>query len=83
MTHEIAFEMRDEIITLGDLIKATGLAPSGGGAKALIVSGQVRVDGQVELRRGCKLRAGQVATLAGTRIRLVANAAGNPEDSGR
>ncbi|MEO5700406.1 MAG: RNA-binding S4 domain-containing protein [Casimicrobiaceae bacterium] len=83
MTHEIAFEMRGETITLGDLLKATGTAPSGGGAKALIVGGQVQVDGQVELRRGCKLRAGQIATLRGTRIRLVAKAAGPQEDVGR
>jgi ribosome-associated protein len=71
-TREIEFELRGEHITLDALLKATGLAPSGGGAKALIAAGKVQVDGQMELRRGCKLRAGQVAAITGTRIRLTA-----------
>ena len=66
------FALRGEHITLDALLKATGLAPSGGGAKQLIASGQVQVDGQVELRRGAKMRAGQVVSLGGQRIRLVA-----------
>lgn len=66
----IDFELRGEYITLDALLKATGLASSGGSAKQLIVGGQVQVDGQVELRRGCKLRAGQVATMPGVRIQV-------------
>ena len=66
------FQLRGEYITLDALLKATGLVPSGGRAKSLIVDGQVRVDGQVELRRGCKLRAGQVVALDGARIHLLA-----------
>jgi ribosome-associated protein len=69
---EIEFAVRGDHITLDALLKATGLAPSGGGAKALVATGKVQVDGQMEMQRGRKLRAGQVAAVAGTRIRLVA-----------
>ena len=70
--------LRGEHITLDALLKATGLAPSGGGAKQLIAAGEVLVDGQVELRRGAKLRAGQVVQLGTASIRL---AAGPPSPS--
>lgn len=72
---EIDFEIRGEHITLDALLKATGLAPSGGGAKALVTAGKVQVDGQMETQRGRKLRPGQVVSVAGTRVRLAAAAA--------
>jgi ribosome-associated protein len=61
--HEIELPLRGEHIHLDALLKATGLAPSGGTAKQLIAAGEVRVDGQVELRKTCKIRAGQRVTL--------------------
>ena len=51
-----------------------GLADSGGQARALIAEGQVRVDGQTELRKTAKMRAGQVVEFAGQRVRVVAPA---------
>lgn len=72
---EIEFEIRGEHITLDALLKATGLAPSGGGAKVLVATGKVQVDGQMETQRGRKLRAGQVVALAGTRVRLAGSTA--------
>jgi ribosome-associated protein len=69
---QIEFELRTDHITLDALLKATGLAHSGGGAKVMVISGQVQVDGQVETRRGCKLRPGMVVAVPGTRVRLVA-----------
>jgi ribosome-associated protein len=68
----IAFELRGEYITLDALLKATGLAGSGGGAKAMVAAGRVQVDGRDELRKTCKLRAGQVVGVHGTRVRIVA-----------
>jgi len=68
----ISFELRGEFITLDRLLKATGLASSGGGAKSIVADGKVQVDGRDELRKTAKLRAGQVVGLAGTRIRLLA-----------
>jgi ribosome-associated protein len=64
----IDFELRGEHITLDALLKATGLAPSGGIAKLMIADGLVRVDGAVELRKTCKIRAGQQVELADARI---------------
>jgi ribosome-associated protein len=60
---EIDFELRGEHIALDALLKATGAAPSGGAAKALVATGRVQVDGHSELRKTCKIRAGQVVTL--------------------
>ena len=68
----IDFALRGEHITLDALLKATGLAPSGGIAKMMIAGGRVQVDGREELRKTCKIRAGQVVALAGARIRVQA-----------
>lgn len=68
----IDFPLRGEYITLDALLKATGLADSGGAAKTLIGAGQVAVDGREELRRGAKLRAGAVVTVHGARVRVLA-----------
>lgn len=67
----IDFELRGEFITLDRLLKATGLAASGGAAKAMVGEGQVQVDGRDELRKTCKLRAGQVVSVLGARVRVV------------
>ena len=67
----IDFELRGEFIPLDSLLKATGLAHSGGAARMLISDGAVQVDGQTELRKTAKMRAGQQVTLGDARIRLV------------
>jgi ribosome-associated protein len=59
-------------IELNQLLKLVGLADSGGGGKALVASGVVTVDGMVELRKTCKIRAGQVVRVAETEVRVVA-----------
>ena len=74
----IDFPLRGEFIPLDALLKATGLAESGGRAKAMVAAGEVQVDGQIELRKTCKLRPGQVVALAGTRVRVLSPNAGNP-----
>jgi ribosome-associated protein len=66
----IDFELRSDHIALDDLLKATGLAPSGGAAKGLIGDGKVRVDGEVELRKARKIHAGQVVEALGSCIRM-------------
>jgi len=68
----IDFELRGEHITLDALLKATGLAPSGGGAKMMVAEGKVQVDGRDELRKTCKIRSGQVVSVAGARIKVAA-----------
>jgi ribosome-associated protein len=66
----IDFALRGEYIPLDALLKATGLAPSGGIAKMMIAQGQVQVDGREELRKTCKIRSGQVVALAAARVRV-------------
>lgn len=65
------FQLQGEFIELNVLLKLLALAPSGGGAKALIAAGEVRVDGQVETRIRRKLRPGQTVSVAGDVIRIV------------
>jgi len=68
----IDLQLRGDYITLDALLKATGLADSGGAAKAMVAEGKVQVDGRMELRKTCKLRAGQVVAVTGTRVRILA-----------
>ncbi|MCU7371344.1 RNA-binding S4 domain-containing protein [Paucibacter sp. O1-1] len=69
----INFELRGEFIELDKLLKATGLADSGGVARMMITEQQVQVDGQTELRKTAKIRAGQVVSLQGARIKVLAD----------
>ncbi|MFZ1984159.1 MAG: RNA-binding S4 domain-containing protein [Desulfatitalea sp.] len=64
------FEIQGEYIELSKLLKAAGLCSTGGTAKIAISEGLVAVDGQVERRRQCKIRKGQVVTLAGHTIKV-------------
>jgi ribosome-associated protein len=72
----IDFALRGEYITLDALLKANGLASSGGGAKSLIADGGVRVNGDVETRRGRKLRPGDEVVVGESRVRV---RAGSPQ----
>jgi ribosome-associated protein len=66
------FELRNtEFIELNDLLKVTGLCPSGGAAKVLIAEGMVKVDGEIELRKRCKIRKGQRVEFEGHEIVVV------------
>ncbi|MDE2402356.1 MAG: RNA-binding S4 domain-containing protein [Burkholderiales bacterium] len=69
---QITFELRGDFIPLDSLLKVCGLADSGGRAKTMVAEGLVQVDGQDELRKTCKIRAGQVVTLNGASIRVEA-----------
>lgn len=59
-------------VELNQLLKLVGLVDSGGAGKALVANGAVRVDGAVELRKTCKIRAGQEVQVGDTRIRVLA-----------
>ncbi len=58
-------EITTEYIKLDSFLKAVNAVGSGGEAKILISEGEVRVNGEVELRRGRKLRPGDRVELAG------------------
>jgi ribosome-associated protein len=68
----IVFTLRGEYIQLDQLLKATGLAHSGGAAHAMVEEGLVRVDGKPESRKRAKLRAGQRVSCQGAVVTLQA-----------
>lgn len=69
---QIEFKVAGEYVELNQLLKLTGICDSGGAGKVLVATGGVSVDGQVELRKTCKIRAGQVVTLGDVQINVVA-----------
>ena len=56
--------------TLGQALKAASLVGSGGEAKVLIQAGEVLVNGEVETRRGRKLRKGDVVEIGDERLEV-------------
>lgn len=65
----IEFELDGrEFIELNNLLKVTGLCESGGIAKLLIADGHVRVDGEIETRKRCKIRPGQIIEYDGQQV---------------
>ena len=67
----LEFELDRDHIELNQLLKLTGVCDSGGAGKALVASGAVSVDGVVELRKTCKIRAGSTVALEGLAIRVI------------
>ena len=57
-------------ITLGRALKAANVAGTGGEAKILIQHGEVSVNGEVETRRGRKLRPGDVVEVGDERFEV-------------
>ena len=70
----LEFQLTGEFIALNDLLKVTGVCASGGAGKALVAAGQVRVDGAVESRKTCKIRAGQTVRIGSVEIRVLGSA---------
>ena len=72
------FQLRpnQEFIELHKLLKFLGVAESGAEAKRLVAEGLVTVDGAVELRKACKIRAGQVVQTGDVRIPVAAGPGG-------
>lgn len=57
-----------EYIKLDQLLKFAGLAETGGQGKELVQDGEVKVNGEVCLMRGKKIRAGDVVTFNGVTL---------------
>lgn len=55
----------EEFIKLGQLLKLAGAADSGVHAKILIQNGEVKVNNEVETRRGKKIHSGDMVNIAG------------------
>jgi ribosome-associated protein len=67
----LEFHLQGEYVELNQLLKLVGICDSGGAGKMLVASGDVSVDGHVELRKTCKIRAGQVVSLGDIRIKVL------------
>ncbi|TXH77255.1 MAG: RNA-binding S4 domain-containing protein [Lysobacteraceae bacterium] len=67
------FRLDRDHVELNQLLKLNGVCDSGGAGKHLVASGAVRVDGDVELRKTCKIRAGQTVEVGATVIHVVAD----------
>lgn len=63
--HRTAEYAPGEVIDLQDYLKLAGLVDTGGEAKFLIQTGEVRLNGEVETRRRKKIRRGDRVTLDG------------------
>ena len=65
--------IRDESIKLGQLLKLHGVAENGAIAKELIAAGEVRVNGDVETRRGRTVVPGDVGEVADVSFSVTAD----------
>ena len=72
MTEPHDVPIRDESIRLGQFLKLANLVESGSEAKPLIAAGMVRVNDEVETRRGRQLVQGDVVQVAGHVARVAA-----------
>ena len=72
----VSFGVTGEYIELNQLLKLSGICDSGGAGKMMVASGVVSVDGKKELRKTCKIRAGQLVSVGDVRISVVAEGGG-------
>lgn len=67
----LEFTLNGDYVELNQLLKLVGVCDSGGAGKMIVASGAVAVDGKVELRKTCKIRARQIVTLNNVRIKVI------------
>lgn len=67
----VVFELQGDHVELNQLLKLVGACSSGGEGKMLVAQGLVHVDGQVELRKTCKIRAGQRVRFGTVNVEVV------------
>ncbi|WP_420799100.1 RNA-binding S4 domain-containing protein [Nesterenkonia muleiensis] len=70
MNDVIEVPIRDASIRLGQLLKLAGVVDNGAVAREVIAGGVVRVDGEVEDRRGAQIRPGQTVEFHGEEVGL-------------
>lgn len=64
--------IRDEFIKLGQAIKLAGFVENGGEAKEVITEGMVKVNGEVDVRRGRKVYPGDTVEFNGKLFKVEA-----------
>ena len=72
---KLNFSLRGPYVELNQLLKLSGLCDSGGAGKLIVSSGDVKVDGKTELRKTCKIQAGQVVKIGDISIAVHAGEA--------
>lgn len=65
--------IRDEFIKLGQALKLAGLVYSGTDAKEFINDGLVKVNGEIETRRGKKIVPGDIISFEGNDVKIEGN----------
>ena len=60
-----------EYIKLDQFLKLAEIASTGGHAKFLIQEGLVTVNDEIELRRGKKIKSGDIVEIEGTKIKVL------------
>ncbi len=65
------FKLTDEYIELYKLIKVMDLVDSGADAKQLIEQASVRRNGEIEVRKRAKIRAGEIIVIGEVVINIV------------
>lgn len=63
-------KIKDEYIKLGQALKLAGLVDSGVDAKIEIQEGFVKVNGEVEVKRGKKIYPGDMIEFDGQQVRV-------------
>lgn len=63
-------KLKDDFIKLGQALKAVGFVESGVDAKFAIQDGLVKVNGEVDERRGRKLYDGDIVEFEGKQFRI-------------
>ncbi|QIS08015.1 RNA-binding S4 domain-containing protein [Nocardia arthritidis] len=70
MSDPVDVPIEDDVIRLGQFLKLANLIDSGSEAKTVIAAGLVRVNDEVEVRRGRQLHVGDVVAIAGHKARV-------------
>ena len=65
------FELTQEYIELIKLLKVTGIAETGGMAKALVEDKQVLYNGQIDTRKRLKVRKGDIIEVLDQKITIL------------
>ena len=63
--------IRDEFIKLGQVLKLAGVVEDGVEAKYVSAEGLVKVNGEVDVRRGRKVYEGDVISYDGNEIKVI------------
>ncbi|MCK9595374.1 MAG: RNA-binding S4 domain-containing protein [Candidatus Omnitrophica bacterium] len=66
------FKLKYEFVELDNMLKLTQLVAGGAEAREYILSGAIRVNGQVENRIRRKLRAGDLVEFQGQQVSITA-----------